>query len=454
MQLTSYGAAGTVTGSCHLIEMDGQRLLIDCGMFQGTPEEEALNAEPLGFDPRSLDAVLLTHAHLDHCGRLPLLVQGGYSGPIFATRPTYDAVRLILVDSARVQYEDWANRREAAGHEAKPPLYSEQDVYETLDLFAPVRYNEPTRVSGRVQATYRNAGHVLGSAFIEVQGPSGRVTASGDVGVWGQDVVPEPTLPGPADIVIMESTYGGKTHQPLPQAIAQLRDRIQQTIKGGGNVLIPTFALERAQDMLYILRTLHEQGQLPPAQTYLDSPLAINFTRLHRHYPEQLGQPVKDVILAGGDPFSWPGLTATRTQAESRAIDDASGGHIIMAGSGMATAGRIVYHLARNLPRPESSVIFVGFQAEGTLGRQLVDGATEVEIGGEMIPVRAHIECIDGFSAHADQPMLLRWVKPSQARRVFLVHGEDPAPQILQAALKSELGLDATISARGETYTL
>lgn len=453
MRLTSYGAAGTVTGSCHLIEIDGQRLLVDCGMFQGTPDENALNYEPLGFDPRSLDAVLLTHAHLDHCGRLPLLTQAGYEGPIYATRATYDGARLILVDSARIQYEDWANRDGQTDEERQPPLYSEQDVYETLDLFQHVRYNEALTLD-KVQATYRNAGHVLGSAFIELRGPSGRVIFSGDIGLWQQDVCPEPALPTAADVVLVESTYGGKTHTPLPQAVARLRDRIRATQAGGGNVLIPTFALERAQDMLYNLRTLYYQNQLPPVQAFLDSPMAINFTRLHRHYPEQLGQPIKKIIMEGGDPFAWPDLHLTRTQQESRNIDRIHGSKIIMAGSGMANAGRIVSHLAVNLPRPEAAVVFVGYQGEGTLGRELVDGATEVQIYGETVPVRSHIEAISGFSAHADEPMLLRWLKPTGKPQIFLVHGETPAPEAMQATIQREMGVTATISERGKSYVV
>ncbi len=452
--VTSYGAAGTVTGSCHLIEMDDIRILVDCGMFQGEDYITALNREPLGFDPTTLDAVVLTHGHLDHCGRLPLLVQEGYSGPIYATRPTYDVARFILLDSARIQHEDWLRAEEHEvrhGRHVPPPLYTEQDVFDTLDLFETARYDEPIQV-GPLRVTFKNAGHILGSAFIVIEGRAARVVCSGDVGTWEQHVVPDPELPPEADVVLLESTYGGQIHEPLEQAMEKIATFITEVVEAGGNVLIPTFALERAQDVLFILRKLDREGRIPRVKTFLDSPLAINFTRLHRRYPEQLGEAVKRVILRGEDPFSWPGLTLTRTQRESRRIDYIESGAVIMAGSGMATGGRILRHLFNNLWREESGVLFVGFQAEGTLGRALLDGADEVEIYGEPVVVKARIENIEGLSAHADEPQLLKWVAPTRASRVFLIHGESPAPEALQASLKEKLGMESTISERGVTY--
>ncbi|HBY99497.1 MAG TPA: MBL fold metallo-hydrolase [Chloroflexi bacterium] len=458
IRVTSYGAAGTVTGSCHLIELGDRRVLVDCGMFQGTLEVEIWNREPLGFDPRSLDAVFVTHGHLDHCGQLPRLTQGGYRGRIHATRPTYDVVRLILIDSARIQYEDWANAHEniegaVPDESVPPPLYSEQDVFETLDLFQTTGYNRPLDLGGGLLATFHNAGHILGSAFIEFDSPDGRVIASGDIGSWGESVVPSPTLPTPpADVVTIESTYGGRIHEPLPQAIATLAEIITQTVNRGGNVLIPTFALERAQDILFILRGLVETRQVPRIQVFLDSPLAINFTRLHRRYPEQLSDPVKRIITVGQDPFSFPDLQFTRTQAESRQIDKIRQGAVIMAGSGMATAGRILRHLTYNLERPESTVLFVGYQGEETLGRQLVEGAAQVIIHGEEYDVRAQIASIDGFSAHADEPMLLRWLAAARPQHVLLVHGEEPAPELLMNSILERHGFDTVISQRAKTY--
>lgn len=456
VRITSYGAAGTVTGSCHLIEVQETRILVDCGMFQGQEYITALNREPLGFDPTTLDAVVLTHGHLDHCGRLPLLVQEGYEGPIYATRPTYDVARFILLDSARIQHEDWLRAEEHEvrhGRHVPPPLYTEQDVFDTLDLFEPARYGEAIRV-GSLRLTFGNAGHILGSAFILIEGDGVQLVCSGDVGTWEQHVVPEPELPPEADVVLLESTYGGRVHEPLEQAMAKIAAFITEVVEAGGNVLIPTFALERAQDVLFILRKLHREGRIPEVKTFLDSPLAINFTRLHRRYPEQLGQAVKRVILRGDDPFSWPGLQLTRTQRESRRIDFIESGAVIMAGSGMATGGRIMRHLFNNLWREECGVLFVGFQAEETLGRALIDGAKEVEIYGEPVVVRARITNIDGLSAHADEPQLLKWVAPTRATHVFLVHGESPAPEALQASLKDRLGVESTISERGVTYEL
>lgn len=455
MKITSYGAAGTVTGSCHLVEIEGKRILIDCGMFQGLPPIVTMNYEPLGFDPTTLDAVVLTHGHLDHCGRLPMLVIEGYEGPIYATRPTYDVARFILLDSARIQHEDYLNAEKhlrRSGIDVPPPLYTEQDVFDTLDLFEYVHYDEPIRLGKHLTITLRNAGHILGSAFVEIEGRHQKLIASGDVGTWEQHVVPDPDLPTEADAVLLESTYGGVVHEPLDQAIEKIATFITEVIAEGGNVLIPTFALERAQDVIFILRELSLQRRIPKVRAFLDSPLAINFTRLHRRYPEQLGEAVKRVIMRGEDPFSWPGLTLTRTQRESYRIDAIESGAVIMAGSGMATGGRILRHLYNNLWRPECGVLFVGFQAEGTNGRLLLDGAEELEIFGERVAVRARIANIEGLSAHADEPQLVKWVRPTGDGKIFLVHGESPAPEALQATLQSQLGREAVISERGITY--
>lgn len=456
LQVTSYGAAGTVTGSAHLIEMDGARVLIDLGMFQGTPELEAMNRMALDFDPRRLDAVIITHGHLDHIGRLPLLVQNGYRGPIYTTLASRDVIRLILVDAARIQAEDYRRRRVQPGtHEpVPPPQYTEQDVYETLDLIQPVRQDEPFLIKG-VRVCFGNAGHILGSSFVEMVGRSHRFLTSGDLGHWGPHVVPDPEMPnGPVDVLMIESTYGGKFHAPMSEAVDQMVGLIHETTRAGGNLLIPSFALERTQDVLHQLRIAYDKRRLPrEVQVFLDSPLGIRFTQLYARYPEQLSQSVKEYIVRGQSPFRWENVHFTISSQESRDIQRESRGAVILAGSGMANAGRILNHLKENLERPESAVAFVGFQAEGTLGRQLVDGEKYVEIDEEGFQVRAKIVEIDGFSAHADHAGIMRWATAAGKPHVLLVHGEEEAPIALQSDLRDNHGIEATISQRGETYS-
>jgi metallo-beta-lactamase family protein len=454
LAITSYGAAGIVTGSAHLVEMDGVRILVDFGMFMGPPDVERLNREPLAFDPRSLDAVIITHSHVDHCGRLPLLVQSGYRGPVYTTTASRDVMRLILVDSARVQQEDYRRQRQRVESEEPvlPPLYSEQDVFETLDLIQTVRLDDPILIK-TIRVCFRHAGHILGSAFIEMTGRAHRFTASGDIGHWGPHVVPDPALPDPADVVMVESTYGDTTHPPMSEAVDQMVDLIHRTTREGGNLLIPTFALERTQDVLHQLRIAYDKRRLPRGvKVFLDSPLGIRFTQLYSRFPEQLSESVKDFIKRRESPFRWGDVEYTISSQESREIQRHAQGAVIMAGSGMATAGRILNHLKENLERPESAVAFVGYQGEGTLGRQLVEGEPEVMIDGQTYRVRAKIVEIDGFSAHADQPGIISWVTAAGKPHVLLVHGEDEAPRAVQERLKEEHGITATISQIGEKY--
>ncbi|MBA3533287.1 MAG: MBL fold metallo-hydrolase [Ardenticatenales bacterium] len=455
LRVTSYGAAGTVTGSAHLIEIDDARVLVDLGMFQGTPELESWNREPLGFDARSLDAVIITHGHLDHCGRLPLILQQGFRGPIYATTASRDVVRLILVDSARVQAEDFRRQRVRAGSDlpAPPPMYTEQDVYETLDQIQTVRMDEPFLIKG-VRVCFGPAGHILGSAFIQFTGRDVSFIAGGDLGHWGPHVVPDPAMPPRTDVLMVETTYGGQFHPHMSQAVDQMVGLIHETTRAGGNLLIPTFALERTQDVLHQLRIAYDKKRLPQGtKVFLDSPLGIRFTQLYRRYPEQLSNSVKKYIKQGESPFSWGDVHYTISSQESREIQEHSHGAVIMAGSGMANAGRIINHLKENLQRPESAVAFVGFQAEGTLGRQLVDGAEVVLIDGQEFRVRAKIVEIDGFSAHADQAGIVRWVAAAGKPEVLLVHGEEEAPIAIQTDLRDNHGINGTISQRTETYS-
>lgn len=455
LKVTSHGAAGTVTGSAHLVHLDKARLLIDLGMFQGGQTMQELNRQPLPFDPRELDAVLLTHGHLDHVGRLPLLVQRGYEGPIYMTTATRDVARLILVDSARLQSEDFRRQRHPGGPENEPvppALYSEQDVYETLDLIQTVRMDDPFLIRG-VTVCFSHAGHILGSTFVTLTGRDHRMVLSGDVGHWGPHVVPDPELPGRADVAMVETTYGDTIHPPMREAVDALVQIIRKTTERGGNVLIPSFALERTQDVLHQLRIANDRHAIPEGlKVYLDSPLGIRFTQLYRRYPEQLSESVKRYIMKGESPFRWENVHFTIASRESREIQKRSRGSVIMAGSGMATGGRILSHLKNNLERPESAVVFVGYQGEETLGRRLVDGAESVMIDDETFQVRAEIHEIDGFSAHADQRGLLKWASAAAPAHALLVHGEGDGPLTMQKLLAEEHGIESTISERGATY--
>ncbi len=446
MKLSFHGAAGTVTGSCHLLEAAGRRILVDCGLLQGSRELEHENADPFGFDAAAIDCVLLTHAHLDHCGRLPLLMQRGFQGEIIATAPTRELTRLVLLDSARLQEEE-ARRRSRHhrrhGQEVEErPLYTLPEALNCLDLFGkPARYGEPVALGPGLRATFHEAGHILGSASIVVEATENGVTRtvlfSGDLGGAGHPLLNPPAPPERADIVVMESTYGDRLHRSYADSIAEFYAAIADTFSRGGNVLIPAFALERAQELLFAIHAGVFQGKLQRAvQVFLDSPMAISATEIFARYPEDCGPAVRDIVRAGEDPFHVPGLRFTHDASESMEINRIVGGAIIMAGSGMCTGGRIRHHLRHNLWRSDASIVFVGFAAAGTLARRIIDGARSVTIFDEEIPVRARVHTINGFSGHADQRELLAWHNAiGSVGRTFLVHGEPGGMQTLAGKL-------------------
>ncbi|HUZ73693.1 MAG TPA: MBL fold metallo-hydrolase [Stellaceae bacterium] len=439
MKLSFHGADRGVTGSCHLIEVAGCRIVVDCGLFQGSRELHEENAAAFGFDPAGVDFLLLSHAHLDHCGRLPLLVKQGFQGEIITTAASRELVRLVLLDAAHLQEEEARRRARVAsrrGHgETKPaPLYSVLDALNSLDRFGrAAAYGEPVALRPGIRATFLDAGHILGSASIlieaEEQGRPRRVLYSGDLGNAGRPLLRPPVTPQAADIVVMETTYGDRLHRSLDASVEELYQAIEDAFARGGNVIVPTFALERAQEILFFLRQGIERNRLKPSmQVFLDSPMAISATAIFERHPECYEPDVAALFKEGRDPFSLPGLHLTRESAESMAINNIRGGALIMAGSGMCTGGRVRHHLRHNLSNPDATVIFVGYAAQGTLARLIIDGAKRVRLFDEEIAVRARVHTINGFSAHADQRELLDWhARIGGVTTTILVHGEEDA---------------------------
>jgi len=436
LKLSFHGADRSVTGSCHLVECAGKRILIDCGLHQGSRELDEENAAPFGFEAAAIDYVLLTHAHLDHCGRLPLLAKRGFRGEVIMTSASRELARLVMLDAAHLQEEDVRFRARRGGHDGasqdnNKPLYSTLDALNCLDYFGRTAvYDEVLEVAAGVHATFIDAGHILGSAsiFLELkeQGRSTSVLFSGDLGNAGRVLLRSPSKPPNAENVVMETTYGDRLHKPLGPSIDEFYGAITETFKRGGNVIIPTFALERAQELLYFLNQGIAQGRLTKSmQVYLDSPMAISATEIFRRHPECFEPATAKSFQEEHDPLFLPGLHFTRQTAESVAINSVHGGAIIMAGSGMCTGGRVRHHLQHNIGREDSSIVFVGYAANGTLARRIIDGAKQVNIFGEDVPVRARIYTINGFSAHADQAELLAWQEQTSAKRTFLVHGEE-----------------------------
>jgi len=438
MKISFHGADQNVTGSCHLIECHGQKLLIDCGLYQGERELVEENDEPFGFEPADIDYLLLTHAHLDHCGRIPLLVKRGFKGEIITTAASRELARLVLLDAGHLQeaeagYQDRKAARSNQHHhrQAVQPLYTVLDALNSMDFFGRTAvYKTPLAIALGVRATFLDAGHILGSASIflelEEKGERRTVLFSGDLGYNGRVILRDPSISPPAQVVVMETTYGDRLHKALQPSIEELYAAIEETFRRGGNVVIPTFALERAQEILYFLHEGVAKGRLPVSmQVFLDSPMAISATEIFERHPECYDAATKKLLSKNQDPFSVPGLHFTREVAQSMALNHITSGSVIMAGSGMCTGGRIRHHLKHNIWRPESSVIFVGYAARGTLARSIVDGATTVRLYHEEIPVHAKIFTIGGFSAHADQAELLAWHQQTgNPERTFLVHGD------------------------------
>jgi metallo-beta-lactamase family protein len=436
MKIAFHGAARGVTGSCYLVSCNGSRILIDCGLYQGPREVEEENEKPFGFDPADIEHLLLTHAHLDHCGRIPLLHRRGFRGEIITTPASRELAKLVMLDSAKLQEDEarWESRKQArkGRHKAIEPLYGTLDVLNVLDNFGRnADYNKALKLADGITATFFDAGHILGSASIllelEENGRHRRVLFSGDIGYSDRVILRNPAQPSDINVVVMETTYGDRKHKALQPSIEEMYDAINSTLQRGGNVIIPSFALERAQEILYYLREGIANNALPRhMQVFLDSPMAISATEIFRRHPECYDENTCELFSTGQDPFGFSGLHFTRETAESMALNQISGGAVIIAGSGMCTGGRVRHHLKHNLWRRDSSVIFVGYAAIGTPARRIVDGAKQVRMFNEVIPVNASIHTIGGFSAHADNEELLAWhAKTGQPDTTYLIHGEE-----------------------------
>jgi metallo-beta-lactamase family protein len=465
MKLQFLGGNRQVTGSRHLLEAGGLRVLVDCGMYQ---ERDLLdrNWEPFPVPPRQLDAVVLTHAHLDHCGWLPRLVREGFRGPIYATPATVELAEIVLRDSAKIQEEDAAfkqkrHRKEGRrGPHPEVPLYTVDDVERALPRFQPTPYGEPLALAEGVEARFHDAGHILGSASVEFSVPNGeapmRILFSGDLGQWDKPLLRDPESIERADHVVMESTYGDRDHEARQDVEEQLAKIVVETVAAGGNVVVPVFAIERAQEMMYHLSRLLEGGRIPPVPVFLDSPMAVEATAIFERHRECFDEETWELIRSGRQPLRFPGLKLVRSVEESKEINDHRGPSIIMAPSGMCNAGRIKHHLVHNLGRTESTILFTGYQARGTLGRQLLEGSREVRIHGRPWLVRARVAELHGFSGHADRGGLLRWLGALQSppRRLNLVHGEAEASLALAKRVRETLGWTVAVPEFGESVKL
>jgi len=454
VRVTCLGGAGTVTGSSYLVESAaGNKVLIDCGMFQGGKEMEDRNWKDWGFDPARISTLFLTHAHIDHSGKIPKLVKDGFKGRILTSPPTAELCSIMLLDAAHIQEMDaeWQNRKnKRRSTQEVLPLYTTEDAEASLKFFSPIEKDKIVEPEPGIRARMRNSGHILGASILELWIEEGgaplKMVFSGDLGKKNQLIVRDPQEIFDADYLFLESTYGNRLHRSLDESKAELLEAIQYAASHKEKVLIPAFAVERTQEILYILGEFQRAGRLPKIPIFVDSPLAIKATEIFRKNKKYYDEEAQAILDRGYDPFNMPNLRYSATTEDSRAINETKGSAIIIAGNGMCTAGRIRHHLKHNLWRPGTSLVIVGFQALGSTGRQIVDGAKEVRLLGETVAVKAKVFTIGGFSAHADQNDLLEWAGHFEsAPKVFLVHGEPSASESLAAKIKERLGLDVYI---------
>lgn len=456
--LTCYGAAETVTGSRHLIEANGKKILVDCGLFQGPSEVRQRNWQPFPVAPSDIDAVVLTHAHMDHIGYLPRLIKDGYTGPIYATGATVALARISLPDSGRLQEEEarFLNKHNYSRHKPALPLYTEKDAYTVLKQMEKMPYRSFFPLPGGLQWQYLPAGHILGSAFAEIYFPEGdRILMSGDLGRFDTPIIKDPTPCDFAEYLMIESTYGNRHHDRENTKI-RLASILRDAFENGSALIVPSFAIGRTQELLYLIHELQDEGHCPRIPIYIDSPMAVSTTEVYRAALDEHDEDFREEIDMGHLPLDPAGVQFVRDRNQSKALNSTSGPLVIIAGSGMANGGRVVHHLFHRLRDPNTVVLFTGFQAEGTLGRRLIEGEPEVRIFGQEVPVHATVDTLNGLSAHADQSEMLRWLSyfKTPPKKTFIVHGEPPAQEALQAKIADELGWDTQIAKDSTTYVL
>ena len=434
MEIKFFGAAKEVTGSCYSLSTKDEKILIDCGLFQGSKDMERMNYEDFNFNPRDYSVLILTHAHLDHCGRIPKLLRFGFRGRIYATSATRDLAEVIMMDAAKIAAEDTDHenkRRVEQGLPPRKPIYNEFDVKNALKLFIPVKYSQDVKVSKNIIARFYDAGHILGSASVQLKvkenKKSSLIVFSGDLGQANAVLVKNAEPIAKADYVVIESTYGDRLHPPIDQRQKELIRIISENYKRGGKLMIPSFAIERAQEMIYLIGKFMKAGLIPKMNVYLDSPMAMKATDVFIKHSGYYGEEVQKLVKQGKNPFDFPGLIRTSTVQQSKEINSVTGPCIVIAGNGMCTAGRIKHHIRNSIENPKNTLLFIGYQVEGTLGYWLKKGEKRVRLLGAEVNVKAKIESIDGFSAHADYAGLIKWLEnfSQKPKKIFIVHGDE-----------------------------